>query len=130
MSREIQRVRKVGQTLVVTIPQSFLNEIKLTKGDKVLIESMPPRKMLVTQETEQMPNTKRAELEIDALEKRKAALDSEANCACEQWNHSDYQDIPDNEADFAVYMALLNRDRSRLDAEIAEKKLALFDLQG
>ncbi len=130
MSREIQRVRKVGQTLVVTIPQSFLNEIKLTEGDKVLIESMPPRKMLVTQETEQMPNTKRAELEIDALEKRKAALDSEANCACEQWSHSDYQDIPDNEADFAVYMALLNRDRSRLDAEIAEKKLALFDLQG
>src|SRR5260370_28962810 len=130
MSRESQKVRRVGQTLVVTRPQSLLEGVPLGEGDKVLIESLPPRKMMITKEGEQMPNTRRAELELEALEKRKAAMDCEADCACVQWNNSDYDDIPDNELDFRVYMSVLNRNRAKLEAEIAEKRLALFDLQG
>jgi hypothetical protein len=78
-----------------------------------------------------MTSTQRVELEIDLLEKKRQALDSDLDYKARQ--HNDSMPTEEGMADASVALLILTglkRDRDRLDAEIAEKKLALYDLQG
>jgi antitoxin component of MazEF toxin-antitoxin module len=130
MPREIQKVRKVGNTLVVTLAQSLLEGVPLKEGDKVLVETLGSRKLIVTKESYPGPSSSRTEIELEILEKRIAAKNSELSSSQSQWNNSNYYDIPDDSADFEVHMAILRHDRDKLDVDLAQKRLELFDLQG
>ncbi len=77
-----------------------------------------------------MTSTQRLELELELLEKKKQALDSDLHYKSQQYNSS----MPTEEGmdDASVAMLILSeleRDRDRLDTEVAEKKLELYDLQ-
>lgn len=77
-----------------------------------------------------MTSSERLELEIDLLEKRKQAIESDATYKFEQYNQSFFMEEGMNDDIFPLIMKQLNRDQDQLAVEIAEKKLALYDLQG
>ena len=78
-----------------------------------------------------MQSTARLEREIDVLEKRRQALESDLAYK----GHQHEKNMPCDEGmadpDLALLlMSGLARDCNRLDFEIAQKKLELYDLQG
>jgi|GEM_PF-4460066 len=78
-----------------------------------------------------MTSTERLEREIDVLEKKKQAIESDLQYKERQYNQS----MPTEEGmqDDEVALLMLTervRDRDQLEVEIAEKRLALYDLQG
>lgn len=78
-----------------------------------------------------MPTATRLELEIDLLEKKKAAIESDLRCKIEQYNKNFPVDAGMSDNTVAqLSFFVLERDRDQLDAEIAEKRLALYDAQG
>lgn len=78
-----------------------------------------------------MTTTQRLELEIDLLEKRKKALSSNLQYKERQYNSSMPCDEGMSDDSVAILiMSELVRDRDKLDVEIAEKKLELYDIQG
>lgn len=130
MARDILKVRKVGGTLVVTLSQGVLEQVPLDEGDRVLIEALPPRRILISKEAPNMANgqsTRRLELEIKILESKRDSFDSQVSAEVAEYNvngstgDSDYLD---------ARVKYLNAERDKVAVELAEKELALFDLQG
>ncbi len=78
-----------------------------------------------------MTSTQRVELEIELLEKKRQALDSDLRYKARQHNDSMPTEEGMDDGDVAMLvLAGLERDRDRLDVEVAEKKLELYDLAG
>ena len=128
--RETVKVRSVAGSLVVSLPQSVLEPVGLKEGDRVIVEAAPPRRIVITKEGKTMTSTQHLEMEIDLLEKKKTATESDLRYKEHQYNNNipcepglDDQDIA-----FAILMSLV-RDRDRFDVEIAEKRLELYGLQ-
>src|SRR5208282_3026872 len=88
MGRDIVKVRKVGATLVVTLTQAVLEQIAFSEGDRVLVEAVPPRRIIISKEETKVPNTRRIELEIEALEARQKAIESDIEYKIYQHNKS------------------------------------------
>ena len=129
--RELLKIREVAGSTVVTLPQSILDPIGLRPGDRVLVEATPPRRITLTKEGATMQSTARLELEIDVLEKRRQALESDLAYKGRQHETSMPCDEGMSDPDVALLlMSRLARDRDRLDFEIAQKKIELYDLLG
>ncbi len=129
--REIVKVRFVAGSVVVSLPASVLEPAGIKPGDRVIVEAAPPRRLIITKEGKTMTSTERLQLEIDLLEKRKQAIESDIRYKAKQHN----DDMPteegmDDESVALLVLTKLARDRDLLDVEIAEKNLALYDLQG
>ena len=78
-----------------------------------------------------MQSTARLELDIDVLEKRRQALESDLTYKGRQCESNMPCDDGMSDPDVALLlMSGLARDRDRLDFEIAQKKVELYDLLG
>jgi hypothetical protein len=126
MVRDMAKLRNVSGTLVVTLTQAILNAVELKEGDRLVLEAVPPRRVIITKEVEPVANSKRVELEIQILEAKRAALakgftylveDNKLSCALDN-------------GILTAELALVERDQADLDIQLAEKRLELFDLQG
>jgi antitoxin component of MazEF toxin-antitoxin module len=129
--RDIVRVRKVGDSLVVTLTQPVLSAVDISEGDRLMLEPSPPHRIILSKERKATTSTKRLDLEIEILLKKHAALESEIDYAMAQYNH----DMPvdhyvSDSAGMEVTMRQLQYKRDQVDADLAEKRLELFDLQG
>ena len=125
------KVRKVGGTLVVTLTQAVLEQIGFSEGDRVLVEAVPPRRIIISKEESKMPNTRRIELEIQALEAKQKAIESDIEYKIFQDNKSMPVDEGMNDPSVAeLILHGLNHERDTVAASIAEKRLELFELQG
>jgi antitoxin component of MazEF toxin-antitoxin module len=129
--RDIVRVRKVGDSLVVTLTQAVLSAVEISEGDRLMLEPSPPHRIILSKERKASTSTKRLDLEIDILQKKHAALESEMEYAMAQYKH----DMPvdhyvSDSSGMEVTMRQLQYKRDQVDADLAEKRLELFDLQG
>jgi antitoxin component of MazEF toxin-antitoxin module len=131
MAREILKVRKVGGTLVVTLTQNILEQVKLVEGDRILIEAVAPGRVLISKEEAVVPNTRRTELEIEAMEARIKAIDSDIAYKHYQ-NLSGMACDPGMEDDSIARLAVhqLTAQRDQIAADMAQKRFELFELQG
>lgn len=131
MARDIIKVRKVGDTLVVTLTQATLSQVPFKEGDRILIEAVPPKRIVISREEEPTGNTRRVELELKVLESKKAAFESEMNFVIAQNNHNMPVEPGMGEDDLVdLRLKQLVYERDKVDVEIAQKRLELFDLQG
>ena len=129
--RDIVKVRKVGETLVVTLTQAILSEVDLVEGDRVVIEPVPPKRIIITKEEKTMVNTQRASLEIDVLEHKKRAMESEIEFVVAQNNLNIHMEPGMGESDLVeLRLKQLQWERDKVDAQLAEKRLEIFELQG
>jgi antitoxin component of MazEF toxin-antitoxin module len=129
--RALVKLRKVGDSLVVSLPQAVLRPLGLEPGDQLIVEAAPPRRIILTKEGVLMSSTERLELEIDILQKRQAALKSDAEF--KGWQHNSSMPVEPGMGDESIFvgtMRQLARDQAALEVEIAEKHLELYDLQG
>src|ERR1700733_6375267 len=128
--RETVKVRSVAGSLVVSLPQSVLEPVGLKEGDRVVVEAAPPRRLVITKEGKTMTSTQHLEMEIDLLEKKKTAAESDLRYKARQYNDNMpcEEGMSDNDVAFLILMSI-ERDRDRLDVEIAEKRLELYNLQ-
>jgi antitoxin component of MazEF toxin-antitoxin module len=129
--REIVKIRAVAGSLVVSLPQSVLEPVGLGEGDRVIVEAAPPRRLVITKERKTMTSTHHLGLEVDLLEKKKRAIESDLRYKARQYNGNMPCEpgLEDEDTAFLILMSL-ERDRDRLDVEIAEKRLELYDLGG
>jgi len=131
LARDVVKVRKVGETLVVTLTQTILGAVDIGEGDRCILEAVPPRRVIVTKEVELMPSTQRLELELMALEARQHALEQQAVFVGKQHNYSMPVEEGMNEPSIVdLTITQLNRDIAQTASEIAYKRVELFDLQG
>lgn len=128
MARDMTKLRSVGGTLVVTFTQAILNAVDMKDGDRLLLEAMPPHRVMITKEVETMPSSRRVELELQVLERKRHALDKQADFVVDQ-NNLNMPCEPGMDEPSIVQLTLshLNRDRANLDVEIAQKHLELFE---
>ena len=128
--RETVKVRSVAGSLVVSLPQSVLEPVGLKEGDRVIVEAAPPRRLVITKEGKTMTSTQQLEMEIDLLEKKKTATESDLRYKARQYNDNMPCEpgMEDNDVAFLMLMSI-ERDRDRLDVEIAEKRLELYGIQ-
>jgi antitoxin component of MazEF toxin-antitoxin module len=130
MAREIVKVRKVGQTLVVTLTQGVLVDVPLREGDRVLLETEPPGRILISREERVVTSIRRAELELEILEREAARLGSQLDYVIAQRNLSMPTEPGMDDASIVeLTVRQLQRDRDVVAAEIAKKRLEQFDLQ-
>jgi antitoxin component of MazEF toxin-antitoxin module len=122
--REIVKLRTVAGSVVVSLPRSVLEPVGLKAGDRVVVEAAPPRRLIITKEGNTMTSTARMELEIDLLEKKKAAIDSDL-----VYTQAKYDAGMVDEEVMGLSSYGLTRDRARVEVEIAEKRIELYDLQ-
>jgi len=129
--RETVKIRIVAGSLVVSLPQSVLEPVGFREGDRVIIEAAPPRRLLITKEGNTMTSTRLLDMELDLLEKKKTAILSDLQYKERQYNSGMPCDegMSDNEVAVLI-MSSLVRDRDRLDVEIAEKRIQLYEVQG
>ena len=131
LMREILKVRKVGGTLVVTLSQAILEETQLVEGQRVLVEALPPKRILISKEEKKMPTTRLVELELESLEAEKRAVDSDLEYKNLQYDQNMPCENGMMDSDVALLvLGELRRRRDAIGAQIAQKKLELFDLQG
>jgi len=129
--RELIKVRKVGGTLDVTLTQGVLEDVSLSEGDRVLIEALPPKRILISREEQKMPNTRRLELELEVLASQKTAVESDIRYKAYQHNSGmPCEPGMDDDSITELAMRQLSLDRDKLAVEIAKKRLELFELQG
>jgi antitoxin component of MazEF toxin-antitoxin module len=126
VARDILKVRKVGGTLVVTLTQGVLEQVLLAEGDRVLIEALPPRRILISKEEMIVPNTRRIELELQVLQARSESFSSQISHAVAEHNNHGSIDSDDLE----VMIKYWESERDKVAVTIAEKNLELFELQG
>jgi antitoxin component of MazEF toxin-antitoxin module len=127
VARDILKVRKVGGTLVVTLTQAVLEKVSLAEGDRVLIEAIPPRRILISKEVPNMPSTRRIELELEVLHAKSRSFDSQVSAAVAQYTDSG---SAEDSVPLEAFVKKLNAERDKIDVTIAEKNLDLFELQG
>ena len=129
MAREFVKVRRVAGSIVVTLTQDVLAEVHIKEGDKVLVESLPPRRIILTKEQKKMPNSRRVELELGLLKSRKAALESELTYAIAQNNLNMPCDPGMDDAGIVeLRIRKLEYDRDQFAVEIAQKELEMFEV--
>ena len=128
--RETVKVRSVAGSLVVSLPQSVLEPVGLKEGDRVIVEAAPPRRLVITKEGKTMTSTQHLEMEIDLLEKRKKATESDLRYKGRQYNGNMPCEpgMDDNDVAYLMLMSI-ERDRDLLDVQIAEKRLELYNIQ-
>ena len=112
--------------MVVTLTQAILDKIALVEGDRVLIEAVPPKRILITKEEASMPNSRRIDLELQILEARRESFESQMKCAVAEYNQSGTIDSSDLEYALRFFEA----ERDKVAVEIAQKRLELFEMQG
>lgn len=112
--------------MVVTLTQGLIEEVPLAEGDRVILESLPPKRILISKEEKNVPNTRRVELELDVLNAQRESFGSQISHAVAR--HNNHSEIDDD--DLEVMIKYWKSERDKVDVAIAEKKLQLFDLQG
>jgi antitoxin component of MazEF toxin-antitoxin module len=128
--REIVKVRMVAGSLVVSLPQPVLEPVGLKEGDRVILEAAPPRRLIITKEGKTMTSTQHLEMEIDLLEKKKTAIMSDLRYKEYQYEKNMPCDEGMSDPDVAILvMSGLARDRDRLDVQIIEKRIQLYELK-
>ncbi len=131
MARDIIKVRKVGGTLVVTLTQAVLSKVQLEEGNRVIIEAVPPKRIIISREEEPMSNTQRIELELDVLKSKKVALGSQLEFVVAQNNlNMPLQEGMDDSGIVELTIRQITHDRDKVTVELAQKRLEFFDLQG
>ena len=128
--RETVKVRSVAGSLVVSLPQSVLEPVGFKEGDRVVVEAAPPRRLVITKEGKTMTSTQHLDMEIDLLERKKRAIESDLRYKAQQYNGNQpcEDGMSDNDVAY-LWLMQLERDRDKLDVEIAEKRLELYNIQ-
>jgi len=119
------KVRRVGDSLVVTIPRSILSETGIGEGDIMILEPIGEKRVIVHPPEQVESTVQRLQLEIEVELKRKQAMENQR--VFRLWEY----DMGTLDQDsMQGGMSQLVWEESEIEVVIAEKRLEIFKLTG
>ncbi|MBN1189915.1 MAG: hypothetical protein JXA46_09190 [Dehalococcoidales bacterium] len=130
--QEKVKARKVGDSVVITLTKAVLEESGISDGDTLFLEDLPEGRILITKEEKAVSLPKRLELEIEVLKGHKNAIEAEIELAIHEHNNSMPTAHPGIEDDAIMEGSSKewNWELRKIELEIAQKRLQLFELTG
>ena len=116
--------------MVVTLSHPILADSDLGEGDQLLLETDGKSRVIITKEAamEQI-STKRLELEIEILERKRDVTSARVEERIKEWS-GNYTPQGFDDSLMGWEMAKRKLEIAEFDAGIAEKRLQIFDLTG
>ena len=126
------KARKVGDSVVMTLPRSVLDATGFSDGDSLLLQAGESRFLSVRKENDKVAKLEEATMELEVLQRKLGVLEAETELAASEHNnsmptlHPGIEDAPMMEA----YMKEMHFNRSKVQLEIAEKELEIYRMGG
>ncbi len=132
MVRDTVKARKVGDSVVITLTKPILDAVEISEGDSLVLETTTSGRVIARKEGRLVTASERMELELELVEKKRAALDAETECILSQYNNSMPIAHPwvNDSSVMEIVMSDMRWQKSKLDIEIIEKRLELFEAGG
>ena len=126
------KARKVGDSIVMTLPKQVLESTGFSEGVTLMLESNSEGFLSVRKENDKVSNLKEAELELAVLNRKLEVVIAESDLAVSEYNHSMptvHQGITDQYI-MESFMKEMNFKGSEIRLEIAEKELEIYRMSG
>ena len=126
------KARKVGDSIVMTLPRSVLDATGFSDGDSLLLQAGESRFLSVRKENDKVAKLEEATMELEVLQRKLGVLEAETELATNEHNnsmptlHPGVEDATMMEA----YMKEFQFKRSKVQLEIAEKELEIYRMGG
>jgi antitoxin component of MazEF toxin-antitoxin module len=121
--RTAMKVRKVSDSIVITLTKEICQMAKLSIGDKVIIECSPSGRLTVYKKLEDEAHDD-IEIEIDLLEKQRAHVESKRRRMDLEFKSKRRRNAEETDR-YLLDNAVLVEQRSLIDTKIAEKRMQL-----
>ena len=126
------RARRVGDSMVMTLPKTILQSVKFEEGELLLLETMRPGFLSVRKERDSMSKLQELKMELSVLKAKLETVDSKVILAKWEYANSmptEHQGI-DDPILYEGTLAGYKLERSEIQLNIAEKELETFRLSG
>ncbi len=126
------KARKVGDSIVMTLPRSVLDATGISDGDPLLLQAGESRFLSVRKENDKVVKLEEATMELEVLQRKLRVLEAETEIAVNEHNNSMPTFHPgiEDPTMMEAYMKDLHFKRSKVQLEIAEKELEIYRMGG
>jgi len=126
------KARRVGDSVVITLAKTILEETGISDGDSLLLEALAEGRILIAKEEKVVSVSKKLELELEVLKGRKNTVQAEMELAVHEHNNSMPTAHPGIEDDIIMEGSVREWtwELRKVELEIAQKQLQLFELAG
>ena len=122
------KARKVGDSVVMTLPTRILKSTGFNEGDSLLLQTSRVGFLSVQKENDKVTNLKEAEMELQILQRKLEVVNAEATLAVSEYNNSMptvHPGINDSHI-MEGFMKELDLKRSKVQLKLAKKELAIY----
>ena len=132
MNQVTVKARKVGDSVVMTLPKTVLESAGFIEGDSLLLETKAPGFLSVRKENDKMATLKEAEMELAVLRRKLEVVNSEIKLAGTEYKHSMPTRHPgiDDPTMMEAYTNEFSFRQSKIQLKIARKELAIYRMSG
>ena len=126
------KARKVGDSVVMTLPTRILTATGFKEGDSLLLETNRAGFLSVQKEYDKVSNLKEAKMELEILRRKLEVVNAEADLAVSEYNNSMptvHPGVTDSDI-MEGFMKEMNFKRSKVQLKIAKKELAIYQVGG
>ena len=126
------KARKVGDSIVMTLPRSVLEATGISDGETLLLQAGERGFLSVRKENDKVAKLEEATMELEVLQRKLGVVEAETELAMSEHNNSMPSRHPGIEDTSIMkgFMIELRFDRSKIKLEIAEKELKIYRMGG
>ena len=130
--RDTVKVRKVGESLVVTVTRPLAEISGIAEGDLLIIEVLDSGRLMMFKDKQPDRVIGIVELELEVLESRHHEKIAERELMVAEYTNSMPTRHPGIEDQYIMEGAMkeINWDIAKIETEVSERKLELFKVDG
>ena len=132
MDRTTVKARKVGDSVVMTLPSSVLKSTGIADGDSLVVGTVRDGFISVRKEEDRMVQMREATMELAILQRKLEVVDAEISLAVSEHNNSMPTFHPGIEDSYIMEGFIKERqfEKSKIQLEIAEMELEIYRMGG
>lgn len=132
MNQETVKARKVGDSIVMTLPKSILKATDFSDGDSLIVRTEGAGFLSVRKKEDKMSQLKEAKMELKILRMRLKTLDVERDLARHEYRNGTPTRHPGIEWPELMEgtMKEWHLNECEIKLEIAQKELAIYRMGG
>ena len=128
MAQATVKARKVGDSVVMTLPTGILKSTGFKEGDCLLLETKRAGFLSIQKEGDKVSNLREANMELQILQRKLEVVNAEATLAVSEHNNSMPTVHPGINDSLIMegFMKELDFKRSKVQLKIAKKEIAIY----